>query len=458
MKLSLIASALLVSTLASAKPLSYQDPNNLVAPLYVSPEAEIIQDSYIVVLKNDLQSHEIKEHAEWISALAMTSARTETVDESDWLNPHITKAGIRHVYDTPYLKGYSGRFDNQVLEAIRQSDDVAYVEHDSMVYANELQRNAPWGLSRVSHKGALTFKNYQQYEYNPDGGEGVKVYVIDTGVNVDHVDFDGRAIWGHTVPSGDDDSDGNGHGSHCAGTIAGKRYGIAKKAQPVAVKVLRSNGSGTMSDVVRGVDWATSAHLKEAAAAKKDKKKYKGAVANMSLGGGKSPSLDAAVNGAVDAGIVFAVAAGNDNRDACNYSPAAAENAITVGATSIADERAYFSNYGPCVDVFAPGLNILSIWRGSRYATNTISGTSMASPHVAGLAAYFMGLEEGEVSPKEIKDKILRLATKGILDKIPDDTPNLLINNDFGGKDFKRILSDAVDNVDGILKDFFGDI
>ncbi|KAI7898712.1 serine protease 1 [Cokeromyces recurvatus] len=454
MKLSLIATALLVATLTNAKPLFYQAPDNVLAPLYVSPEAEVIQDSYIVVLKNDLKSHEIKEHAEWISALTSSIQ----IKDEDWLNPHITKAGIRHVYDTPYLKGYSGKFDKQILEAIRQSDDVAFIEHDSMVYANELQRNAPWGLSRVSHKDPLTFKNYQQYEYNSHGGEGVKVYVIDTGVNVDHVDFEGRAIWGHTVPNGDDDMDGNGHGSHCAGTIAGKRYGIAKKAQPVAVKVLRSNGSGTMSDVVRGVDWATTAHLKEASAARKSNKKYKGAVANMSLGGGKSPSLDAAVNGAVDAGIIFAVAAGNDNRDACNYSPAAAENAITVGASTIADERAYFSNYGPCVDVFAPGLNILSVWRGSKYATNTISGTSMASPHVAGLAAYFLSLEEEAVTPKQMKEKILKLATKGILDKIPDDTPNLLINNDSGEKDLKKKLSEAVDNVDGVLKKFFGDI
>jgi cerevisin len=213
---------------------------------------------------------------------------------------------------------------------------------------------------------------------------------------------------------------------------------------------------------VRGVDWATTAHLKEASVAKKNNTKYKGAVANMSLGGGKSPSLDLAVNGAVDAGIVFAVAAGNDNRDACNYSPAAAELAITVGASTITDERAYFSNFGPCVDVFAPGLNILSVWRGSRYATNTISGTSMASPHVAGLAAYFLSLEEGEVTPKQIKDKILAFATEGVLEKIPDDTPNLLINNGVHEKDFKQkihhAVDEALDNVEGVLKNFFGDI
>ncbi|KAI9340953.1 serine protease 1 [Pilaira anomala] len=455
MKLSLIASALLVATVVNAKPINVSQEDNL-APLYLSPEAETIANSYIVVLKDHLNAKEMKQHATWINSLSSNTRY------SDWLNPHVTTAGIQHVYDTPKLKGYSGKFDEKILRAIRESEDVAFVEHDSMVYANELQRNAPWGLARVSHPNPLTFKNYQQYEYNPNGGEGVKVYVIDTGVNVDHVDFNGRAIWGKTVPNGDRDEDGNGHGSHCAGTIGGARYGIAKKSIPVAVKVLRSNGSGTMSDVVRGVDWATGEHLKEQANAQAKGDKYKGAVANMSLGGGKSPSLDLAVNGAVDSGIVFAVAAGNDNADACNYSPAAAELAITVGASTISDERAYFSNYGECVDVFAPGLNVLSVWRGSRWATNTISGTSMASPHVAGLAAYFLSLEEGKVTPKQIKDKILKMATKDALDNLPTDTPNLLIYNGQGEKDIKRIISDGVDtitdNVDGILKDFFGDI
>jgi cerevisin len=456
MKLSLIASTVLVAA-TYAKPISFSnDFDERVAPLYITPEAETIADSYIVVLKDHLNGRQIEEHASWINSLSKSQKEDDNIFSGKWLNPHVTTAGVSHVYDTPKMKGYAGKFDEAVLNAIRQSDDVEFVEKDSMVYANELQRNAPWGLSRVSHRSPLTFKNYQKYEYNPDGGEGVKVYVIDTGINVEHVDFNGRAIWGQTIPRNDYDEDGNGHGSHCAGTIAGSRYGVAKKAEPVAVKVLRSNGSGTMSDVIKGVDWATSQHIKESEVAKRDGKKYKGAVANMSLGGGKSPSLDRFVNSAVEAGIVFAVAAGNDNRDACDYSPAAAELAITVGASTIQDERAYFSNYGECVDVFAPGLNILSVWRGSKWATNTISGTSMASPHVAGLAAYFLSLEEDEnVTPKQIKDKILALASEGLLDKIPKDTPNLLINNDSGEDDFKGKNKHGFNSV---LKDFFGDI
>lgn len=275
--------------------------------------------------------------------------------------------------------------------------------------------------------------------------------MIDTGINVDHVDFEGRAIWGHTVPSNDFDEDGNGHGSHCAGTIAGKRFGIAKKAQPVAVKVLRSSGSGTMSDVIKGVDWATAEHIREKTATEKANKKYKGSVANMSLGGGRSPSLDRFVNGAVRAGIVFSVAAGNDNGNACDSSPAAAELAITVGASNLQDHRAWFSNYGKCVDVFAPGQDIESVWKGGKYAVNTISGTSMAAPHVAGLSAYLLSLQEEPVTAKYIKDKILNTASKGLLSGVPDDTPNLLINN---GEASKNVFGE----IDHVLKDFFGDI
>ncbi len=261
----------------------------------------------------------------------------------------------------------------------------------------------------------MTLGTFTKYLYDKRGGEGVDVYVIDTGINTEHVEFEGRASWGKTIPQNDVDQDGNGHGTHCAGTIASAKYGIAKAAHVIAVKVLGSNGSGTMSDVVAGVLYASDTAKAKAAAAKAEfaatgKTSHKGSVANMSLGGGKSRALDQAVNAAVDEGLHFAVAAGNDNRDACNYSPAAAENAVTVGASTVGDERAYFSNYGKCVDVFAPGksvitfflrinayvlssgLSIKSTYIGSKYATTTMSGTSMASPHTAGLLAYLLSL------------------------------------------------------------------
>lgn len=259
---------------------------------------------------------------------------------------------------------------------------------------SEVEKSAPWGLARISHRDSLSFGTFNKYLYAAEGGEGVDAYTIDTGINVDHVDFEGRAHWGKTIPTNDEDIDGNGHGTHCSGTIAGKKYGVAKKANVHAVKVLRSSGSGTMSDVIKGVEWAVESHNRKSKAAKDGKAKgFKGSVANMSLGGGKSPTLEIAVNAGVEAGVHFAVAAGNDNADACDSSPAAAENAVTVAASTLADERAYFSNYGKCTDVFAPGLNILSTWTGSKHAVNTISGTSMASPHIAGLLAYFVSLQ-----------------------------------------------------------------
>lgn len=299
---------------------------------------------------------------------------------------------------------------------------------------SELEKSAPWGLARISHRKSLGFSTFNKYLYSTDGGEGVDVYVIDTGTNYEHVDFEGRAKWGKTIPSGDYDEDGNGHGTHCSGTIAGKKYGVAKKANIVAVKVLKSNGSGTMSDVVKGVEWAALAHQKEVKDAKAGRRKgFKGSTANMSLGGGKSPTLDLAVNAAVDLGLHFAVAAGNDNANSCNYSPAAAEKAVTVGASTLADERAYFSNYGKCNDIFAPGLNIQSTWIGSKYATNTISGTSMASPHIAGLLAYFLSMQPSsesaysvpEISPKKLKASLIAAASQGMLTGVPSDTVNV---------------------------------
>lgn len=299
----------------------------------------------------------------------------------------------------------------------------------------EVEPNAPWGLARISHRNSLTLGTFSKYLYCAEGGEGVDVYVIDTGTNVDHVDFEGRAFWGKTIPANDEDVDGNGHGTHCSGTIAGKKYGVAKKANIYAVKVLKSNGAGTMSDVVKGVEWAATRHLEQVAAAKsgKGKKGFKGSAANMSLGGGKSAALNLAVNAAVDAGLHFAVAAGNDNADSCRYSPASAAKAVTVGASTLFDERAYFSNYGTCNDIFAPGLNIMSTWTGSKYATNTISGTSMASPHIAGLLAYFLSIQPAtdsgyavaEITPEQLKKTILSVATVDSLSDVPPDTNNV---------------------------------
>ncbi|KAJ1658259.1 proteinase B [Dispira simplex] len=385
----------------------------------------IIPHSYMVVLKKNLAEHELLHHFNQVSRFVEFANLEQGQEENE----------LTHLYRVGGLKGYAARLRPDILEYIRGSDDVDYVEHDSIVSINEVERGAPWGLARVSSRKPLSLVNYDKYYYDPSAGEGVTVYVVDTGINVNHNDFEGRAVWGSTVPRGDVDQDGNGHGTHVAGTIAGKKYGVAKKAKLVAVKVLRSNGSGSMSDVVKGVEFTVEAHQREVAQAKRDGKKHGGSVANMSLGGGQSRTLDMAVNAAVDAGVLYAVAAGNDNRDACQFSPAASENAITVGASTIWDERASFSNFGKCVDVYAPGLNIKSTWIGSNDATNTISGTSMATPHVAGLAAYVLSVHgqqygiRASLSPKDIKQLIISTATKDVLSRLTPQCPNLLIYN-----------------------------
>ena len=417
---------------------------------------EPIAGGFIVLLKDNVSKESFDFQRLWvqdaqIQSLAKldSSAQAEFSSIVSAAGFENAKGGIKHIYDSDFLKGYSGYFTPEVVDMLRRHPDVASVEVDSTVHALKAQNQigAPWGLSRISHREKLGLANFNQYVFDGTAGEGVTAYVIDTGIHVTHQEFEGRAVWGATIPTDDVDDDGNGHGTHCAGTIASKTYGISKNAKLVAVKVLGSNGSGTMSDVIKGVEFAANSHIKEAKAAKKN---FKGSTANMSLGGGKSPSLDMAVNAAVKAGIHFAVAAGNDNSDACDSSPAAATGPVTVGASTLSDSRAYFSNYGKCVDIFAPGLNILSTYTGSDSATAVLSGTSMASPHVCGLLTYFLSLQpedtsvfkSGIVTPDELKQDLIDFGTVGALSDIPEDTPNVLVFNG-AGKDLKSFWNSS---------------
>ncbi|KAJ3412475.1 serine protease [Chytridiales sp. JEL 0842] len=380
-----------------------------IAPLFSTPEATIIKDRFIVVLKEDVSAAQFEAHTSWVTKMISPMAK-----ESD--EPFLSTFGTSNIPNFP--KGYAVTINSKKeLHRIRSSPDVKYVEPDQVVQAYNVQENAPWGLSRISH---LSQPEAQDYVYNPNAGANVTVYIIDTGINIEHEDFEGRAVWGKTIPSGDKDEDGNGHGTHCAGTVGGRTYGVAKKAKLVAVKVLRSNGSGSMSDVLKGIDWAAAAHLEQ----KKTNKKAQ-SVANMSLGGGKSEVLDKAVDAAVAAGVHFAVAAGNDNQDACRYSPAAAKNAVTVLATTSEDARAWFSNWGKCIDIGAPGHQILSAWIGSKTANNTISGTSMASPHVAGVIASLIsreGTEWAHIPPLKLKEKLIDVSIKNVITGMPPRT------------------------------------
>eukprot|EP00128_Syssomonas_multiformis_P010294 Colp12_sorted_trinity150504_noHs@10414 len=270
------------------------------------------------------------------------------------------------------FKGFAARLGEAQLNRFRAHPDVDFVEQDGVVTVQTTQSGATWGIDRIDQR-LLPLST--TYSYTSDG-TGVTAYVLDTGILFSHTQFGSRATFGFDAFGGNG-VDCNGHGTHVSGTIGGITYGVAKNVNLVAVRVLDCSGSGTYSGVVAGMDWVTANRVLPA-------------VASMSLGGGYSSSLNAAVSRMVGAGVPVAVAAGNSNADACRYSPSSAPDAITVAATTSSDSGASYSNWGPCVDVAAPGSGITSAWIGSNSATNTISGTSMATPHVSGLVARYL--------------------------------------------------------------------
>ncbi|KAF9473509.1 serine protease [Pholiota conissans] len=339
-------------------------------------------------------------------------------------------AGIKSAkvtHDWKVINGFAGDLDDAALAALRASPDVEYVSEDGIMHTMTTQTNAPWGLGRISTTAKLSSTSTSSltfsYTYDASAGSGVDIYIVDTGVYTAHSQFGGRAIWGATF-GGYASADGNGHGTHCAlsldfrGTAAGSQYGVAKSARIIAVKVLSDEGSGSVSDIVSGLNWVNTNVASTG----------RPSIVSMSLGGSASTALDNAVTSLTNAGIHVAVAAGNSNVDAGSTSPARAASAITVGASTIADARASFSNYGSVVDIFAPGQNVISSWIGSTTATNNISGTSMATPHVAGLIAYLIGLQ-GNTTPAAMSTKLKSLAVKNALSGLPSGTANNLAHN-----------------------------
>ncbi|MFD4413965.1 S8 family peptidase [Streptomyces sp. NPDC058476] len=310
------------------------------------------------------------------------------------------------------LNGYTATLSAAEARRLAADPAVASVEQNQTVHLTDTtQSSAPWGLDRID-QAALPLSG--TYTYPDTAGSGVTAYVIDTGVRITHTQISGRASYGYDAVDGDTTaSDGNGHGTHVATTIAGSTYGVAKKAKVVAVRVLDNNGSGTTAGVIAGIDWVTANHTTPS-------------VANMSLGGSASTSLDTAVANSIASGVTYAVAAGNSSANASSYSPARVSTAITVGATTSTDAKASYSNYGSTLDIFAPGSSILAGYNTSDTATATLSGTSMATPHVAGAAAVYLA-GHTSATPAQVTTALVNGATSGVVTSAGTGSPNKLL-------------------------------
>jgi len=365
-----------------------------IAPLHLKEKA--VPNSYIVVFQDTTSS------AELASDLAMFKA--------------VHNLSYTHTYEL-VLKGFAAHLDKNQLMQVQNHPRVSFVEQDQVMEATQqctTQYDTSWGLTRSAQR-AINLNN--EYIYSSTSPP-TTCYIIDTGIMTTHNDFGGRAVFGFSADSTWPKTDNHGHGTHVASTVGGSRYGIAKNTKLVACRVLGPDGFGTTAGVIAGVNWCVSDNNANNAG--------KRAIANMSLGGGLSTALNNAVSAASLAGVIVVAAAGNDNRDACNGSPASATNCISVGASSygpvpgspsnIRDERAYFSNYGPrCVDCFAPGEDITGAWITSNTASQSLSGTSMAAPHVAGAACLILA-RHPDYHFQDVFDELINSCTANVID------------------------------------------
>jgi len=379
-----------------------------IAPLLHADGPEVINGSYIVILKDGLNITHRNAH---IAALRADIAAAHDRSEIGWL------------YKIHQLIGFSATLTPAMLKRELSHAEVKYVECDQVVHLVDepvlrapadtiTQTGATWGLDRIDQRN-LPLDGL--YVYDVEAGSGVDVYVIDTGILTTHVDFGGRATFAFSSITNEANTDLNGHGTHCAGTIGGTVYGVAKAVNLYTVKVLSAGGSGTTVGVVAGVDYVTN-----------NRSQARPSIGSMSLGGGASTVMDQAVVNSIASGVHYSIAAGNNNGNACNYSPARVATAVTVGATERTDARASYSNFGTCVSIFAPGSGITSDWIGSNTATNTISGTSMATPHVAGVLALHLSLSPTD-NPAAAKAWITATGTSGLVTNPGTGSPNILL-------------------------------
>jgi subtilisin family serine protease len=401
-----VALVTLVAQAAGQSPVSAA-PSGDILP--AGPNA--IPGSYIVVLKD---SAALLSNGVDAAVTSLTRSYGGTVGHR-----------FRHA-----LSGFEVSLSEAAARRLAADPAVSYVEQNATVSLKATQSPVPsWGIDRIDQR-ALPLNNSYTY---PVTGAGVRAYIIDTGIRITHTDFGGRAVNGFDAIDGGAADDGNGHGTHVAGTVGGTAHGVAKGVTLVAVRVLNNAGSGTNAQVIAGIDWVTGDH---------DPGEL--AVANMSLGGGANTAIDNAVTNSIADGVTYALAAGNDNgANACNTSPARTPNAITVGSTTQTDARSSFSNIGTCLDIFAPGSSITSAWRTSDTATNTISGTSMATPHVAGAAALVLA-QNTAFSPQQVRDSLVNNATLNVVTNPGNGSPNRLlfvVNGTQPGNDFSVAVS-----------------
>ncbi len=375
----------------AATHLAYAAPNLLNSAIDSSQAKGIIKNQYIVILNKDIGP--AKDFAQNIA------------------KQHGGR--VLQSYDSA-LKGFAIYLPDTAgtafIEAMKKNPQVLSVENDTVVNIDATtQSNPDWGLDRIDQK-ALPLNSTYSYSQT---GSGTTAYIVDTGILSTHQEFSGRVLNGYTaISDGNGTTDCNGHGTHVAGTVGGTTYGVAKSVRLVPVRILGCDGSGASSNVIAGLDWIL-------------KNGSKPAVVNMSLGGAASSSLDSAVENLYNNGYVMVVAAGNSNTDACTSSPARTSNAITVAATDNTDTRASYSNYGSCVDIFAPGSQINSSWIGSNTATKVLNGTSMATPHVVGVVAEMLQ-STPTATPQTISANLLNQATSNVV-KNPSGSPNRLL-------------------------------